>query len=357
MPALRRIFFGGDVLTGDDLRRMHRLAPKAVIGSFYGATETQRAVGYYEIGGETLDAADQSSRPLPLGRGIKDVQLLVLNKRRRPCGIGELGELYVRSPHLALGYVDDDERSAAMFIASPFTGDGRDRLYRTGELARYRPDGNVEWAGRSDRRVNIRGFRVELAEIETALKQHPTVMDAAVIAREFSMSENSASDKRLVACVVASEAGESEIDVLRSYLAAKLPDYMVPGYFVLLDRLPLGPNGKLDYDALPPVLQSCAESSAAAIAPRSEVEAKLCEIFTEVLGRERIGVEDNFFRLGGHSLLAAQAAVRIKHAFGVGIELRAFLAAPTVAALARSLGNLTVNPVPVGVGEREEIEI
>ena len=134
LSALRRIFFGGDVLTGDDVRRMHRLAPNAVIGSFYGATETQRAVGYYEVDGETLDAADQSSRPLPLGRGIKDVQLLVLNKRRRLCGIGELGELYVRSPHLALGYVDDDERSAAMFIASPFTGDGPDRLYRTGEL-------------------------------------------------------------------------------------------------------------------------------------------------------------------------------------------------------------------------------
>ena len=251
---------------------------------------------------------------------------------------------------------------------NPFTGDGRDRLYRTGELARYRPDGNVEWAGRSDRRVNIRGFRVELAEIETALKQHPTVLDAVVIARDFptpesdnpkSQIQNPKFDKRLVACVVASEAGESEIDVLRSYLAAKLPDYMVPGYFVLLDRLPLGPNGKLDYDALPPVLESRAQSSAAAIAPRSEVEAKLCEIFTEVLGRERIGVEDNFFRLGGHSLLAAQAAVRIKNDFGVGIELRAFLAAPTVAALARSLTslNLNVEPVAVGGGEREEIEI
>ncbi|MGZ8484628.1 MAG: amino acid adenylation domain-containing protein, partial [Candidatus Binatia bacterium] len=366
LPAVRRILFGGDVLTGEEVRRMHRLAPKAVIGSFYGATESQRAVGYYEIGGEMLDVADHSSRPVPLGRGIKDVQLLVLNKRRQLCGIGELGELYVRSPHLALGYVDDDQRSGEMFIVNPFTGNGRDRLYRTGELGRYRHDGNVDWAGRSDRRVNIRGFRVELAEVETALKQHPTVLDAVVIARDFPTpesdnpkprSQNRKFDKRLVAYVVASEEGESEIDVLRSYLAARVPDYLVPGYFVLLDRLPLGPNGKLDHHALPPVMQACAESSTAALAPRSEVEAKLCEIFSEVLGRERIGVEDNFFRLGGHSLLAAQVALRIKNIFGIGLDLRAFLAAPTLAALARTLGNLTVNPVPAGGGEREEIEL
>jgi len=166
-------------------------------------------------------------------------------------------------------------------------------------------------------------------------------------------------DKRLVAYVVANKAGESEIDVLRCYLAAKLPNYMVPGYFVLLDRLPLGPNGKLDYAALLPVMDSCAESSTAAIAPRSEVEAKLCEIFSEVLGREGLDVEDNFFRLGGHSLLAVQVAVRIKNAFGFGVDLRAFLDAPTVAALARSLTslNLNVQPVAVGGGARQEIEI
>ena len=368
LPAVRRIFFGGDVLTSDDVRRMHRLAPKAVIGSFYGATETQRAVGYYEIGGEFFDASDPTSQPVPLGRGIKDVQLLVLNKHRQLCGISELGELFVRSPHLALGYMEDAERSAAMFIVNPCTGNGRDRLYRTGELGRYRPDGNVEWAGRADRRVNIRGFRVELAEIETVLKQNPMVVDAAVIAKDFSTpdfdnptsksrsaDEDPKFDKRLVAYVVASEEGKCEVDRLRSDLAAKLPDYLVPGHFVLLDRLPLGLNGKLDCDALPPVMQS----SAAAITPGSEVETKLCEIFTEVLGRKRIGAEDNFFLLGGHSLLAAQAALRIKNAFGVGLDLRAFLAAPTVAALARSLAslNLNVKSVSVGGGEREEIEL
>ena len=140
----------------------------------------------------------------------------------------------------------------------------------------------------------------------------------------------------------------------------QLADYMVPGYFVLLDRLPMGANGKLDYDALPPpVTESSGTSNAAALAPRSPVEAKLCEIFTEVLGRERIGVEDNFFSLGGHSLLAAQAALRIKSAFGVRLDLRAFLAAPTVAALARSVTTLhsQAESVAVGGGEREEIDL
>jgi surfactin family lipopeptide synthetase A len=319
-----------------------------------------------------LDADKDRSRPVPLGRGIKDVQLLVLNRRRQLCGIGELGELYVRSPHLALGYLGGGEGNAAAFSVNPFTDNEGDRLYRTGEVGRYLADGNVEWAGRYDRRINIRGFRVELSEVETALKQHPSVSDAAVIARDFPTPEsdnpksksgpadqNPKLDKRLVAYVVANPGGESEIEVLRCYLAARLADYMVPGYFVPLDRLPLGANGKLDYDGLPPVTESSSTSNAAAVAPRSPVEAKLCEIFSEVLGRERIGVEDNFFSLGGHSLLAAQAALRLKSAFGVGPGLRAFLAAPTVAALARWLAavNLKAKSVAVGGGEREEIEI
>ena len=166
---------------------VRRLAPNATVGSFYGATETQRAVGYFEIANDPAAAQVEATKTIPLGRGIKDVQLLVLNRSRQLAGVGELGEIFVRSPHLAEGYIGDEKRTKQMFMINPFTNDPNDRLYRTGELGRYLPDGNVEWAGRNDRRVNIRGFRVELEEIEIALKQHPAVKDAAVVLREVEL--------------------------------------------------------------------------------------------------------------------------------------------------------------------------
>jgi acyl-CoA synthetase (AMP-forming)/AMP-acid ligase II len=342
------------------------------------------------------------NKTVPLGRGANDVQLLLLGASGQLAGIGELGELYVRSPHLAAGYIDDEKQTQEMFLINPFTNDGKDRMYKTGELARYLPDGNVEWACRTDRRVNIRGFRLELEEVEVVLKQHPTVREAAVIAREFdepnsvnpkskirtepfdlaedqlrrsiqnpksdvygsdnpkSKIHNPQSDRRLVAYVVADEEGEGLIDLLRSFLSARLPHYMVPSYFVVLDRLPLSPNGKVDYEALPAVRQSVMGQTDSFIAPRNDLEAKLCDIFSHVLGIEQVGVNANFFRLGGHSLLAAQAAARIKETFGVGLELRTFLESPTAAALARqvellfSAGQTTEQS---GKDEREEIEI
>ena len=193
LPSIRRVLFGGDVLTWREVAQIRQLAPNAKIGSFYGATETQRAVGYFQIPDEFPSNADR--RAVPLGRGIKDVQLLLLNKNGQLAGIGELGELYVRSPHLATGYIGDEKRTQEMFVINPFTNDPKDRMYKTGEVGRYLPDGNVEWAGRNDRRVNIRGFRVELEEVEAVLKQHPAVKEAAVIAREFLTRPNSVQSK------------------------------------------------------------------------------------------------------------------------------------------------------------------
>ena len=174
LPSIRWVLFGGDVLTWREIAQIRQLAPNAKIGSFYGATETQRAVGYFQIPDEFPSNAD---RAVPLGRGTKDVQLLLLNKNGQLTGIGELGELYVRSPHLATGYIGDEKRTQEMFVINPFTNDANDRMYKTGEIGRYLPDGNVEWAGRNDRRVNIRGFRVELEEVEAVLKQHPAVTE------------------------------------------------------------------------------------------------------------------------------------------------------------------------------------
>jgi amino acid adenylation domain-containing protein len=356
LPSVRRIFFGGDVLTLDEVAHVRRLTPNATIGSFYGTTETQRAVGYYEITDEGSVTPGNASRPVPLGRGIENVQLLVLNNSGQMAGVGELGQLYVRSPHLAEGYVADEARTQQMFLTNPFTNDPLDRLYRTGELGRYLADGNVEWAGRNDRRVNIRGFRVELEEIEAVLKQHPAVKDAAVVLQEvelptakFVASEDTDNPKskiqtlksapRLVAYVVADEAQPSLVDSLPSILCARLPDYMVPSHFVVLDGLPLNPNGKIDYRSLPTTVQPLAGPVESFVAPRSDLEARLCSIFAQVLAIEQVGVNDNFFHLGGHSLLAAQAAARMKQALGVEIELRAFLESPTVAELARTVAS------------------
>ena len=231
------------------------------------------------------------------------------------------------------------------------------------------PDGNVEWAGRNDRRVNIRGFRVELAEIETVLKQHPTVKNAAVVVRELdnpnpdnlkSKIENPKSETRLVAYVAAEEDAPEFIDLLRSFLSERLPDYMVPAHFMILEGLPFSPNGKIDYQALPLPIQSPSSPAGSFDAPQTEIEQKLSKIFAQVLGREKVGMNENFFRLGGHSLLAAQAAARIREVFGVALELRAFLESPVVAALAKELdlrlqaGNTTRIRDDT---DREEIEL
>lgn len=304
-----------------------------------------------------------------MGRGIKDVQLLLLTRNRQLAGVGELSELYVRSPHLAEGYIGDETRSREVFISNPFTSDPNDRLYRSGELGRYLPDGNVEWVGRTDRRVNVRGFRIEVEEIESVLKQHPAVKEAAVVLRELSDDEsdslkskppNLKSDGGLIAYVAADESGYSMADLLRGYLTARLPDYMVPAHFVILEHLPLDPNGKFDYRALPPIipLQSLLSSVRSALG--NEVETKLSAIFCQVLGREQVGIEENFFRLGGHSLLAAQAAARIREAFGIGLELRTFLEFPAVAALAKEIQHrLKAEDTTPGAEDtdREEIEL
>ena len=188
-------------------------------------------------------------------------------------------------------------------------------------------------AGRNDRRVNIRGFRIEPEEIEIALKRHPTVKDAAVVVRDYEIpapensrleTRNPKLDQRLVAYVAADEEPRSLADLLQSYLTTRLPHYMVPAHYVILPSLPLSPNGKVDYRALPPVQFSA--GSSVSTTPRNEVEARLCAIFAELLGRASVGIDENFFRLGGHSLLAARAAVRIADAFGVNLSLSTFSA-------------------------------
>jgi amino acid adenylation domain-containing protein len=368
--SVRRIFCGGDILTKHTLATLRKFAPNAKITNLYGATETQRASGYFEVPDGMLSENSNVKEIIPLGRGVEDVQLLLLTPNGKLAGIGEIGELFVRSPHLAAGYINDEQLTRERFAVNPFGTTETDRMFRTGELGRYMPNGDVERVGRNDRRVNIRGFRVELEEIEVILKQHPTVIDVAVMMRAFSISAPEkqgleASDPKLehqlVAYIVSNEENSQSLrDLLYSYISVRLPGHMVPLRFVVLQRLPLNPNGKVDYRALSEIQLVQTEPSIVSVEPRNVVEAQLCNILAEVLGQTTIGMDDNFFRLGGHSLLAVQAVVRIQESFGITIDLRLFLDAPTIATLAQEIEvqlrakSAAVNAEDV---EREEIEL
>ncbi|HEX2201844.1 MAG TPA: non-ribosomal peptide synthase/polyketide synthase [Longimicrobium sp.] len=323
--SLRRAFFVGDVLRRADVQRLVDLAPGLTVVNYYGSTETQRAVSYHVV----ADPAAEPKEVVPLGRGIAGVQLLVRNAAGALAGVGEVGEIWLRSPHLAAGYLGDPALSASRFVANPWTEAPGDRLYRTGDLGRYRPDGEVEPLGRADQQVKVRGFRVELGEIESALAAHPAVKEAAVLAREIS-----GGDRRLVAWWVPAEEGGKDpgAAVLRAHLKALLPEYMVPAAYVRLDRLPMTANGKLDRRALPE--PEAVDSDNVPTAPRTPTEALIAQAWAEVLRTDTVGVEDDFFALGGHSLLATRLLARVQSALGVALPLRALFEGPTVAELA-----------------------
>ena len=299
---LRYAFFVGDILTRRDVKRFRKLAPGIRIVNYYGTTETQRSVGYFVVKDrEQASGSDPNSHAvekeiLPLGRGIDDVQLLVINSAKQLAGIGEVGEIYFRSPHLARGYVGDSSLTGERLVGNWFTRQLDDRLYRTGDLGRYTPDGNVEALGRADVQIKIRGFRIEPGEIEAVLGHHTAVKEAVVVARE-----DQSGDKRLVAYVVFQEDKVASENELYGYLKQRLPHYMVPSVYVALDALPLTPNGKVNRRALPDPSSQKRDSNPAA--PRTAIEDMLVGIWSQSLGVEKVGVDENFFELGGHRCL------------------------------------------------------
>jgi acyl carrier protein len=236
------------------------------------------------------------------------------------------GELHIGGDGLARGYLNRPELTAAKFIKNPFGKS--DKLYKTGDLVRYLPDGNIEFLGRIDHQVKIRGFRIELGEIETVLTQHPSLRETVVIARE-----DLPGDKRLVAYVVPQQQ-QPHSSELRSFVQERLPNYMVPSAFVFLDALPLTPNGKVDHRALPAPDASSSQLDTEFVPPSNPTEELLATIWAEVLGVERVGIHDNFFELGGHSLLATRVISQSNQAFSVELSLRHIFETPTVAGLA-----------------------
>jgi acyl-coenzyme A synthetase/AMP-(fatty) acid ligase/acyl carrier protein len=330
LPALKHAFFVGDKLTWDDVAGLHRLAPNCTCINSYGLTETQRAVSYYEIPPQPTDIPVNGT--FPVGRGMPNVQALILNKAQGLAGIGEAGEIYMRSPHLARGYLNDLELTQARFITNPLTRESADRLYKTGDIGRYRLDGAVEVLGRYDRQVKIRGFRVELSEIESVLSGHAEISGSVALLREDAPGK-----KRIVAYTSPQVGKKPTAHALHAYLKKKLPDHMVPSAIVVLDAFPLTPNGKIDLRALPAPADHREQLGVTFVSPRTPAEEILAEIWRAVLALDRVGIHDNFFELGGHSLLATRVMARIQDAFHTSLPLRTLFECPTVEELALAI--------------------
>jgi amino acid adenylation domain-containing protein len=335
LPALRLACFGGDVLRAGDVERLRAAAPNAEVVNFYGATETPQAMGFFRLPAD-LAAVGPA---VPVGRGIDGVDLLVITPSGTLAGIGELGEISVRTPYLSRGYLNDAELTEARFVPNPLTGDPADRVYRTGDLGRYRPDGEVGPAGRADGQVKVRGFRVELGEIEAALARHPSVREAVVAAH------GDGEDRVLVAYAVPREGAGIDAEALRAHLKSVLTDYLVPAAFMAIAAVPLTANGKLDRRALPEPESVLTDSRPAA--PRTPTEEILAQLWAEVLRKESVGVDDDFFALGGHSLLATRLLARVQNALGVVVPLRALFEGPTVTALAVRVEEMRRAGLPV----------
>lgn len=391
IPTLRSAFFVGDVLTKRDCHRLQALAPHVRIVNMYGTTETQRAVSYFLIPSVTEDATFLAAQKeiMPAGTGMVDVQLLVVNRNDRtiPCAVGEVGEIYVRSGGLAEGYSDSDA-TAEKFVTNWFASGKvwpdtlmhppgalagpearhwkgvRDRMYRSGDLGRYLPDGIVECTGRADDQVKIRGFRIELGEIDTYLSQHPLVRENVTLVRRDKDEE-----KTLVSYFVpldgpaleeyASDTPEEEtrtlasgirryrrlIKDIREHLKKKLPSYSVPTVFVPLSRMPLNPNGKVDKPALPfPDTAEAAQASHAdaSMTKVSATEALVRKIWSGILAGvpQPIPLDESFFDLGGHSILATRLIFEIRKAFVIEAPLSLVFDHPTIREQASALDSL-----------------
>jgi amino acid adenylation domain-containing protein len=318
--GLRRVICSGEALSADLQRRWYERMP-VPLHNLYGPTEAAVDVTYWEcVPGDTRST-------VPIGRPVANTQMYVLDDHLAPVPVGVDGELYIGGVQVGRGYLNRAALTAERFIPDPFSAKGA-RLYRTGDIARRAADGTIEYVGRADHQVKVRGFRIELGEIESVLQEQAAVQQAVVMVRE-----DVAGDPRLVAYVLSPAADSGLVGELRALVASRLPQYMQPSAYVILDALPLSPNGKVDRRALPaPDGRRHLEEPAAA--PRNELEEQIAAVWREVLRVPDLGIYDNFFDLGGHSLLATQLTTRLQRALGVELRLTAVFQAPTVAAMA-----------------------
>jgi amino acid adenylation domain-containing protein len=335
--SLRVILTGGDKLHGYPSTSI----PFELVNN-YGPTENSVVT----TSGWVIPNQHDGGAPA-IGRPIANVQVYILDDRLQPVPIGVPGELHIGGAGLARGYLNRPELTQEKFIPNPFSDDPqsrpKSRLYKTGDLARYLPDGEIEYVGRIDNQVKIRGFRIELGEIETALSQHPDVLQAVAIAREDTPGH-----KRIVAYPICDRERVPSVSDLRQFLKRRLPDYMLPSAFVFMASLPLTANGKIDRRALPApdLTEQLGENY---VAPKTAIEQTLAQIWSDILGIERIGIRDNFFELGGHSLLATQLVSRVRAAFKSEIPLRSLFESPTIAELAACIRRSQAGEIELAV--------
>ncbi len=327
--SLRYLLFGGETVDVQSVQAvMENGAPEHLL-HVYGPTENTTFTSWYEV--------ESGATSIPIGKAIANTQIYLLDSYLNPVPIGVIGEIYIGGDGLALEYLHRPELTQERFIINP------QRMYKTGDLAHYLADGNLEFIGRTDNQVKIRGFRVELGEIETVLNQHPNVREAIVLVRT-----NADGDRSLVAYIVPQANIQPKNRELRDFLKAKLPNYALPAAIVILQALPLTPNGKINRAALPPPDFTQVELPQT---PRTSVEMQLVQIWQELLGR-KAGIDDNFFELGGHSLLATQLVSRIRDRLGVQLPLRQVFETPTIAQLAEYIEAI----VHIDSQNREEVE-
>ncbi|MHC5724061.1 MAG: non-ribosomal peptide synthetase, partial [Nostoc sp.] len=330
-PSVHTINIAGEPLQNQLVQQLYQWENIQQVFNLYGPSEdtTYSTFAWIQKGASNIP---------PIGRPINNTQIYLLDQDLQPVPIGVSGELHIGGDGLARGYLNRPDLTAEKFIPNSFSDKSAARLYKTGDLARYLPNGNIEYLGRIDHQVKLRGFRIELGEIETRLTQHPSVGEAVVVVRE-----DVPGDKWLVAYVVSEQELTPTISELRSFLKENLPDYMVPTAFVPMKTLPLTPNGKVDRKALPAPDNLRPQLEATYIKPQTDLEKAIATVWQKALKLEKVGIHDNFFELGGHSLLLVQVHNQLRQIFPANLSMLEMFRYPTISSLAEFLNQTNIN--------------
>jgi acyl-coenzyme A synthetase/AMP-(fatty) acid ligase len=340
----KRLVVGGEACPWHLVEKVQALRPACKVINHYGPTETTVGVTTHQM--EATKRASSNSLGVPIGRPLSNSQIYLLDEHKNPVPLGVAGEMYIGGRGLARGYRDDPELTAEKFLPHPYSDQPGARLYKTGDRARFQPDGTIEFLGRIDHQVKLRGFRIELGEIESVLATH---LQVPVVVGLYG--DEAVGTQRLVAYIGGEGRALPSVAEIKIFLKKTLPDYMIPANLVVLESLPVLPNGKVDRHALPDP-EGVTDRETEFLAPRNLTEEIIASIWADVLQRERVSLHDNFFDLGGHSLLATQVVLRMRDAFEVNMKLGYFFEAPTIAGMAESIETLQwKTKAPLRVGE------